>query len=66
MIDEREMIHPDDEEEEFEEEHEWEPGQCDHCWGLPAGAEPGLLSPGCACLLGQGADPNECSCGPED
>ncbi|MET8544110.1 hypothetical protein ABZW03_26190 [Kitasatospora sp. NPDC004799] len=54
-----------DEHDEFDASSlgDWSPGECDNC----AGGEPvetpiGLL--GCACLMGQGAAPADCVCGP--
>ncbi|MFJ4794813.1 hypothetical protein [Kitasatospora purpeofusca] len=47
-----------------EDPEDWQPGECDHC----AGGEPietpiGLIH--CACRIGQGADPEDCACGPD-
>lgn len=43
---------------------DWQPGECDHCTGgEPVETPIGLL--GCACLMGQGAAPIDCACGPE-
>ncbi|QKV97548.1 hypothetical protein HUT19_11505 [Streptomyces sp. NA02950] len=53
------------EDEEFEDAEEWQPdaGQCDRCSMAPGEViEPlGLC---CACSIGQGADPENCVCGP--
>lgn len=52
-------------EEDFEDASEWEPGTCDRC----------MMSPGeviepfgvcCACSIGQGANAEDCECGPRD
>ncbi|MFI0764618.1 GGDEF domain-containing protein [Streptomyces sp. NPDC021218] len=52
---------------EFEDAEEWQPdtGQCDRCSMAPGEViEPlGLC---CACSIGQGADPENCVCGPDD
>ena len=46
---------------------DWQPGQCDNCSG---GDEEGVTATGplgnlyCACRIGQGADPEDCHCGP--
>lgn len=46
---------------------EWQPGECDNCTG---GDNLGITATGplgplyCACFIGQGADPDECRCGP--
>jgi hypothetical protein len=50
------------------EADEWQPGDCDHCLG---GDENGITADGplgpiyCACFIGQGADEENCQCGPE-
>lgn len=55
----------DDEDEPGSEE--WQPGECDNCSG---GDENGVTATGplgpvyCACFIGQGADEDECRCGP--
>ncbi|MFD8080720.1 hypothetical protein ACFV4F_03360 [Kitasatospora sp. NPDC059722] len=51
---------------EYDDESEdWQPGECDHCTGgEPTDGPLGLLY--CACQIGQGADPADCLCGPED
>lgn len=41
---------------------EWQPGECDHCWGIVILDAP--MSPVCACATGQGAPLHECVCGP--
>lgn len=49
---------------------EWQPGECDHCYG---GDENGVTAVGtlggavyCACFIGQGAAEDECVCGPRE
>lgn len=50
-----------------DEAGEWEPGTCDNCSG---GDENGITATGplgplyCACRIGQGADTENCRCGP--
>lgn len=61
----------DEYEDDFDEEDdtagEWKPGECDHCYG---GDENGVTATGplgplyCACRIGQGADEEDCRCGP--
>ncbi|MFD9567720.1 hypothetical protein [Streptomyces sp. NPDC059994] len=43
---------------------EWRPGQCDRCYGETVSGPLGDVH--CACAIGQGADPEDCQCGPED
>ncbi|MGW7691014.1 GGDEF domain-containing protein [Streptomyces asiaticus] len=54
-----------DDYDDFEDAEEWQPdtGQCDRCSMVPGEViEPlGLC---CACSIGQGADPENCVCGP--
>lgn len=46
-------------------DEEWPPGQCDNCTGCKPGD--GVdITPICACIIGQGAGPEDCVCGPED
>jgi len=58
-----------DEDDELEDAEEWRPGECDNCYG---GDENGVTATGplgplyCACFIGQGADEEDCRCGPED
>jgi hypothetical protein len=61
-----------DEEDEYDEPadaEEWQPGECDMCFG---GDENGVTATGplgplfCACAIGQGADEENCRCGPEE
>ncbi|MDH6705333.1 hypothetical protein P3T27_002043 [Kitasatospora sp. MAA19] len=43
---------------------DWAPGECDNC----PGGEPTRVPFGfiyCACQIGQGADPENCACGPD-
>ena len=46
---------------------EWQEGECDNCYG---GDENGVTATGplgplyCACFIGQGADAENCRCGP--
>ncbi|MFD5436621.1 hypothetical protein ACFWJ4_31285 [Kitasatospora sp. NPDC127067] len=48
-----------------EESEDWQPGECDHCTGgEPIESPLGLLY--CACWIGQGADPENCVCGPDE
>lgn len=50
--------------EDDEESEDWQPGECDHCFGGPPVEGPlGTLY--CACEIGQGAPPEACACGPE-
>lgn len=57
-----------DDEDDYEDAEEWQPGECDHCFG---GDENGITATGplgpvyCACRIGQGAAPEDCRCGPE-
>jgi len=52
-----------------EEAEEWREGECDNCSG---GDENGVTATGplgplyCACRIGQGADEEDCKCGPLD
>lgn len=56
-----------DEDELADGGEEWQPGECDYCYG---GDENGVTAMGplgplyCACAIGQGAPPDECRCGP--
>ncbi|PJN00845.1 hypothetical protein CG740_23365 [Streptomyces sp. CB01201] len=47
-----------------DDEAEWRPGECDHCFGQTVSSPFGDIY--CACAIGQGADPDDCVCGPED
>ncbi|MFJ4093981.1 hypothetical protein ACIPYS_20575 [Kitasatospora sp. NPDC089913] len=48
-----------------EDTEDWTPGECDHCpGGEPIRVPFGFIY--CACRIGQGADPEDCVCGPED
>lgn len=47
-----------------EDGEEWRPGQCDNCSGYVPPA--GTFAPACACAIGQGADEEDCTCGPDD
>jgi hypothetical protein len=46
---------------------DWQPGECDRC---PGGDDRGVTATSplgplyCACRIGQGADPGDCTCGP--
>ncbi len=54
-----------DDAEEFNEDQdsgEWREGECDHCYGETVNGPLGPIY--CACAIGQGADPDECVCGP--
>lgn len=52
---------------DYPDAQEWQQGQCDRCSG---GDEQGVTATGplgplyCACHIGQGADPENCQCGP--
>ena len=49
---------------ELEDAQEWQPGECDNCFGgPPVTSVLGTLY--CACQIGQGAAPEDCVCGPE-
>ena len=56
-----------DDEDDQEDAEEWREGECDNCYG---GDEEGITATGplgtlyCACRIGQGADPEDCHCGP--
>ncbi|MDH6125953.1 hypothetical protein [Kitasatospora sp. GP82] len=55
----------DDLDDEFEDAEEWQEGECDHCFGGEPTPSPfGPIY--CACEIGQGAQPENCVCGPED
>lgn len=54
----------DDWEDEEEDNEEWRPGECDHCFGQTVTGPIGDID--CACALGQGAAPEDCVCGPKD
>jgi hypothetical protein len=54
-----------DEDDELDDDGEWQPGECDRCYGGPPVEGPlGTLY--CACKIGQGAPLHKCLCGPED
>lgn len=56
-----------DDEDDQEDTEEWRPGECDRCYG---GDENGVTADGplgpifCACFIGQGANEEDCRCGP--
>jgi hypothetical protein len=56
-----------DEPPEDDSDDGWREGECDHCSG---GDENGVTATGplgpiyCACRIGQGADEDDCHCGP--
>ena len=58
-----------DDYDESEADGEWQEGECDHCSG---GDEDAVTATGplgalyCACRIGQGADEEDCHCGPID
>jgi hypothetical protein len=56
-----------EDDDQAEGEHEWQPGECDHCYGLSAeDVERGTSvfpAPVCACSIGQGAPADQCRCG---
>ncbi|MEV7600018.1 hypothetical protein AB0O91_21820 [Kitasatospora sp. NPDC089797] len=63
------MYEDDDGFDEYQDDGEWRPGECDHCSGgdgngVTANGPLGTLY--CACFIGQGAVPEDCVCGPED
>ena len=41
---------------------EWQPGECDGCYGETVDGPLGPI--GCACAMGQGAADEDCRCGP--
>lgn len=45
-----------------EDAEEWQPGECDHCYGQTVQGPLGPIH--CACAIGEGADPEDCHCGP--
>lgn len=57
----------DDEDDDTPDAEEWQPGECDNCYG---GDDNGVTADGplgpiyCACFIGQGADEDNCRCGP--
>ena len=71
MSDERDVAGVDYDEDDLyddpEDAEEWQPGECDNCSG---GDENGVTATGplgplfCACFIGQGADEEDCRCGP--
>lgn len=44
------------------DDDEWRPGECDHCYGETVDGPLGPIH--CACAIGQGADEDDCHCGP--
>lgn len=58
-----------DEYDDPEDSEEWQEGECDMCFG---GDENGVTATSplgplyCACFIGQGADEENCCCGPEE
>lgn len=52
-----------------EDAKEWQPGECDNCDGPPRtdaeklAALGSSIVPVCACWIGQGASPEDCTCG---
>lgn len=66
---------PDDEYHSYysagEDGEEQAEGACDHCAGFTAedlerAAEGSGINPVCACAIGQGANPDDCVCGPRE
>ena len=57
---------------DVEEAEEWQEGQCDNCSGPPRGQDEqraalaSAIVPVCACWIGQGAAPEDCTCGPTE
>ena len=41
---------------------DWHEGECDHCYGETVDGPLGPIY--CACAIGQGADEDDCVCGP--
>lgn len=61
----------DEEDADEGDDEEWQPGECDACFGstpedLRRAAEGLGIVPVCACAIGQGAPEGECQCGPEE
>lgn len=62
----------DDYEDDYDDEEsseDWQPGECDNCFGGDENGvtvtATGALGPlYCACHIGQGAAPEDCVCGP--
>lgn len=61
------MDYHDDDYDDYDDDQEWKPGECDNCSG---GDENGITATGplgalyCACKIGQGAQtPDLCRCG---
>jgi hypothetical protein len=52
-----------DDEDDQEDAEEWQPGECDNCYGETVTNRPAGWT-ACACIIGQGADPEDCRCGP--
>ena len=53
------------EDEEYEDAHEWRPGECDTCSGRHVVTEGPFGPIVCACAIGQGAPLGQCVCGPD-
>lgn len=49
---------------DLDDSGEWQPGECDNCYGQTVNGPLGPIF--CACSIGQGADPEDCRCGPPD
>lgn len=49
---------------DYEDAEEWQEGECDHCYGETVDGPLGPIY--CACQIGQGADEDDCECGPPD
>lgn len=49
---------------DVEDDGEWQPGQCDNCYGETVQGPLGPVH--CACTIGQGAATADCTCGPPD
>lgn len=49
---------------EYDDDGEWQPGECDNCYGETVHGPLGPVY--CACRIGQGYDSEDCRCGPPD
>lgn len=54
----------DESEDDYDEDEseDWQEGECDNCYGETVDGPLGPIY--CACAIGQGADPEDCRCGP--
>lgn len=60
----QEPYEDDDLDDELDDAEEWQPGECDMCFGETVQGPLGPIH--CACAIGQGAPADECRCGPEE